>query len=86
MLEKNLFGTDRVALVHDFHDHDQERMHLDTVFNILSTKDVILLDFHSVPKSKTTNIDRVVATYTWDATMGKYVPDQERVEDYPEFE
>ena len=43
MLEKDLFGTRRVAVVHDRFEAIQERMHLDTVFNILSRSCALML-------------------------------------------
>ncbi|KAK4524077.1 hypothetical protein GAYE_SCF01G1976 [Galdieria yellowstonensis] len=44
MLEKDLFGTRKVAVVRDEYDHNQDRMHLDCVFNILSDDCVLLLE------------------------------------------
>jgi arginine deiminase len=64
LLDNDLFGTSNVALVHDREDCDQERMHLDTYFNILSDKDVLLLDFDTVEKSRTRDIRRTVDIYT----------------------
>lgn len=38
MLDNDLFGKERVAVVVDEKDLNQDRMHLDTVFNIASPK------------------------------------------------
>jgi hypothetical protein len=43
-MEKDLLGTNRVAVVKDYFDQDQQRMHLDTVFNILAPKLVLCLE------------------------------------------
>lgn len=42
LLEQQLFGTERVVVVEDTTDLDQDRMHLDTVFNIVDTRFVVL--------------------------------------------
>ncbi|BAM80999.1 probable arginine deiminase [Cyanidioschyzon merolae strain 10D] len=43
MLEHDLFGTRRVAVVKDMLDQSQDRMHLDCVFNIIGRKTVLML-------------------------------------------
>lgn len=43
MLENDMFGTRRVAVVRDDYERRQERMHLDTVFNLLSSDCVLML-------------------------------------------
>lgn len=43
LLEEDLFGTDRVAVVKDEFELVQERMHLDTVFNIVGDNCVLML-------------------------------------------
>jgi hypothetical protein len=43
LLDKDLFGTQRVAVVKDFFDQHQQRMHLDTVFNIIAPKVCLML-------------------------------------------
>lgn len=43
MLESDLFGTRRVAVVRDDFERRQERMHLDTVFNLLSSSCALML-------------------------------------------
>ncbi|KAL6063433.1 Arginine deiminase [Balamuthia mandrillaris] len=44
MMKKDLFGTQRVAAVRDLFDRNQQRMHLDTIFNIASDTCVVLLE------------------------------------------
>merc|ERR1711974_47717 len=44
LIEKDLFGTERVAIVDDTMDLSQDRMHLDTYFNIISAKEAIVLE------------------------------------------
>ena len=62
LMEKDLLGTRYTALCYDENDMDQQRMHLDTYFNILNDKNAIVIDFDEVGKSenKTKNIDRRV--------------------------
>ena len=43
MMEKDLFGTRKVAVVYDRFEAAQDRMHLDTVFNIIDSKVVVML-------------------------------------------
>lgn len=43
LMEQDLFGTRRVAVVKDYFDQSQQRMHLDTIFNIIAHKVCILL-------------------------------------------
>eukprot|EP00172_Hildenbrandia_rubra_P001891 Plantae.Rhodophyta-Hildenbrandia_rubra.ctg2512.p1 GENE.Plantae.Rhodophyta-Hildenbrandia_rubra.ctg2512~~Plantae.Rhodophyta-Hildenbrandia_rubra.ctg2512.p1 ORF type:complete len:407 (+),score=91.77 Plantae.Rhodophyta-Hildenbrandia_rubra.ctg2512:301-1521(+) len=65
MLKKNLFGTRRVAVVYDRLEKEQTRMHLDTVFNILSDKCVLMLKDMMGQDSKT---KRVVDEYVSDGS------------------
>ena len=50
LMENNFLGTRYLAVVYDNEDLDQQRMHLDTYFNILSDKYVVVLDFDDVQK------------------------------------
>eukprot|EP01104_Vermistella_antarctica_P012648 TRINITY_DN3703_c1_g1_i2.p1 TRINITY_DN3703_c1_g1~~TRINITY_DN3703_c1_g1_i2.p1 ORF type:complete len:437 (-),score=79.39 TRINITY_DN3703_c1_g1_i2:1560-2870(-) len=60
LLEHDLFGTDRVAMVTSPDDHDQQRMHLDTIFNVASDDTVFLLEtVLTNPKHR-----RIVVEYT----------------------
>jgi len=44
LMDNLLFGTLRVALVYDDKDRSQDRMHLDTYFNVVSDSVVVLLE------------------------------------------
>lgn len=44
MMEKDMFGTDTVAVVRDEFDMSQDRMHLDCVFNIVDDKCCIMAE------------------------------------------
>lgn len=44
LLKEDLFGTEVVAIVKDEHEQKQERMHLDTVFNIISDDCCLMLE------------------------------------------
>ena len=50
LMEKDLLGTRYMGIIYDDQDKDQQRMHLDTYFNILSDDYVIVLDFDDVQK------------------------------------
>jgi len=52
LMENDLLGCERLALIIDENDMAQERMHLDTYFNILTDKTVVLLDFDSMGNNK----------------------------------
>ena len=59
LMEKDLLGTRYMALCYDENDLDQQRMHLDTYFNILNDTEAIVIDSDEV-KKKLKNIDRKV--------------------------
>lgn len=42
LMEKDLFGSHKVAVVKDLFDRCQDRMHLDTYFNIVDNKTCVL--------------------------------------------
>ncbi|EAL71243.1 hypothetical protein DDB_G0272182 [Dictyostelium discoideum AX4] len=44
MMENDLFGTTRVAVVKDYFDQNQQRMHLDTVCNIIDERVMLILE------------------------------------------
>lgn len=56
LLENDLFGCDKVAVVRDNLERKQERMHLDTVFSILSDTCCVMLDEMMGEESKTKRI------------------------------
>lgn len=61
LLQNDWFGTRRVAVCRDLFDCDQQRMHLDTVFNICSNDCVVMLDAMIGENSP---IRRLVTEYT----------------------
>jgi len=64
LMENDLLGTDRFALVLDENDFTQQRMHLDTFFNIINPSHVICLDFNELTEYYGREIDRKVEIYT----------------------
>lgn len=45
LMNNNLIGTKTFGIVKDEKDRDQQRMHLDTIFNIIDSSTVLLFDF-----------------------------------------
>ncbi len=70
LMENDLLGTDRFAVVYDEDDLDQQRMHLDTYFNILSNKYVVCLDFDETAKITHKKIQRKVFLYSRKVAKG----------------
>ncbi len=71
LMENDFLGTRYLAVVYDKEDLDQQRMHLDTYFNILNDKYVIVLDFDDVQKHyKNKKIERKVYLYDNKASKG----------------
>ena len=60
LMEKDLLGTRYMALCYDENDKDQQRMHLDTYFNILNDNNALVIDFDEVGKHENKKIDRRV--------------------------
>ena len=79
LMEKDLLGTRFTALCYDENDEDQQRMHLDTYFNILNDKNAIVIDFDEVGKSekKEKNIDRRVYYFDNDKEAKKIESDRD---------
>lgn len=69
MLENNWFGTRRVAVVRDIFDCNQQRMHLDTIFNIASDNCVVMLESVMGDNS---DRRRLVTEYTYNTDTGNY--------------
>lgn len=69
LMENDLLGTERFGVVVDKNDMNQDRMHLDTYFNVLNPEEVILLDMDTVKPKKynsngdTTDIKRSISLY-----------------------
>ncbi|EFC47000.1 predicted protein [Naegleria gruberi] len=68
MLDNDWFGTRRVAVVHDYFDCDQQRMHLDTFFNICSHNCCVMLE---TVMGENSPLRRLVTEYTKNE-QGKY--------------
>ena len=60
LMENDLLGTRYMALCYDENDKDQQRMHLDTYFNILNDNNALVIDFDEVGKHENKKIDRRV--------------------------
>ena len=63
LMEKDLLGTKFMATIYDDEDLDQQRMHLDTYFNFLSDKYVIVLNFTECEEKYHKKINRKVFLY-----------------------
>ena len=60
LMKNDLLGTRYMAICYDENDKDQQRMHLDTYFNILNDTNVMVIDFEQVGKEVNKQIDRKV--------------------------
>ena len=65
LMRNDLLGTRYMAICYDENYQDQQRMHLDTYFNILNNDNALVIDFDEVGKEekKEKNIDRKVYYY-----------------------
>ena len=65
LMKNDLLGTRYMGICLDENDLDQQRMHLDTYFNILNDNNVLVIEFDEVKKkeNKVNNIDRKVYLY-----------------------
>ena len=63
LMENDLLSTQYMAICYDETDLDQQRMHLDTYFNILNDENVICLDFEQAEKVVGKNLMRKVYLY-----------------------
>ena len=65
LMKNDLLGTRYMGICLDENDLDQQRMHLDTYFNILNNDNALVIDFDEVKKkeNKVNNIDRKVYLY-----------------------
>ncbi|CAN5951272.1 unnamed protein product [Sphagnum jensenii] len=70
LMDNDLLGTHRFGVVKDEKDRDQQRMHLDTIFNLIDDKNVVMLDFDdpALPKDARRDID----IYEQDSITRKY--------------
>eukprot|EP01013_Petalomonas_cantuscygni_P029691 TRINITY_DN554_c0_g1_i1.p1 TRINITY_DN554_c0_g1~~TRINITY_DN554_c0_g1_i1.p1 ORF type:complete len:588 (-),score=53.65 TRINITY_DN554_c0_g1_i1:252-2015(-) len=77
LMENDLLGVRRFAVVRDEHDLAQERMHLDTVMNILGPGHVVLLDTllpRRVDASETTPADAARIDVLTEGTPNAWAP------------
>jgi arginine deiminase len=79
LLDNDLFGTKRVAIVKDYFDQHQQRMHLDTVFNVIAPRVCLMLD---TIQGESSPQRRLVDEYVKDDVTGKYVLHRHDVEFY----
>lgn len=70
LMDNDLLGTRYFGVVKDEKDRDQQRMHLDTIFNLIDDKNVIMLDFDD--KTLPANARRDVDIYEQKEPGGKY--------------
>ena len=77
LLEKDLVGTRYMAICLDENDIDQQRMHLDTYFNILNDNNAVVIDFDDVMKNTgKKNIDRRVYYFDNDKDAKPIISDR----------
>ena len=67
LMEKDLLGTQFMAIIYDDEDLDQQRMHLDTYFNMLSDKYVIVLNFTECEEKYKKKVNRKVFLFEQNA-------------------
>ena len=81
LMKNDLLGTRYMAICSDENDLDQQRMHLDTYFNILNDNNAVVIDFDDVQKqeNKKTNIDRKVYYYDNDKNAKEIESDKEDI-------
>ncbi|PXF43088.1 Arginine deiminase [Gracilariopsis chorda] len=71
LMERDLLGTDTVAVVKDEFEQKQERMHLDTVFNILGDDCCIMLEEMMGADSRTKRVvDEYIVCQSADSESG----------------
>lgn len=75
LMEQDLLGARRLAVVLDTKDRSQDRMHLDTIFNIVDEHNVVLWEYAMTRPDK----ERVVDLYVLDSESGKYKLEREKV-------
>ena len=81
LMKNDLLGTRYMAICSDENDLDQQRMHLDTYFNILNDHNAVVIDFDDVQKqeNKKANIDRKVYYYDNDKNAKEIESDKEDI-------
>ena len=79
LMENDLLGTRFMALIYDENDKDQQRMHLDTYFNILNDDNAVVIDFEEVGKYEHKKIDRKVYYYDNDKSAKEIISDNDEI-------
>ena len=81
LMKKDLLGTRFMAVCLDENDVDQQRMHLDTYFNILNDNNALVIDFDEVAKQekKKKNIDRRVYYFDNDKDAKEIESDRQNI-------
>ena len=82
LMKNDLLGTRYMAICLDENDLDQQRMHLDTYFNILNNDNVLVIDFDEVKKeeNKINNIDRKVYLYDNNKDIKEIISDNNNID------
>ena len=81
LMKNDLLGTRYMAVCLDENDVDQQRMHLDTYFNILNDNNALVIDFDEVAKAekKGKNIDRRVYYFDNDKDAKEITSDRDMI-------
>ena len=69
LMERDLLGTRYMALCYDENDLDQQRMHLDTYFNILNDNNCVVIDFDEVSRKENKQVNRRVYYFDNDPSI-----------------
>ena len=80
LMKNDLLGTRYMAICYDENDKDQQRMHLDTYFNILNDTNVMVIDFEQVGKEVNKQIDRKVYYFDNDKDAKEIESDKINIE------
>ena len=80
LMKNDLLGTRYMAICYDENDKDQQRMHLDTYFNILNDTNVMVIDFEQVGKEENKQIDRKVYYFDNDKDAKEIESDKINIE------
>ena len=76
LMENDLLGTRYMALCYDENDLDQQRMHLDTYFNILNDTNAVVIDFDEVGREVNRKVNRRVYYFDNDANSKEIESDR----------
>ena len=76
LMENDLLGTRYMALSYDENDLDQQRMHLDTYFNILNDTNAVVIDFDEVGREVNRKVNRRVYYFDNDANSKEIESDR----------